>query len=136
MSMIDLSVKAVMLSPDKVPVVAPTTMLKEALEAMTRFRLGIACVVDDKGQLQGVFTDGDVRRILLREQKPFAALFAEDVIKFANRKPTSVSPETSLPKAVELMEEKEIWDLPVRSGDGSFVGLLHLHPAIKRLLGL
>lgn len=136
MSMTDIQVRKVMMPPEKVPVVAPTTILKEALEAMTRFRLGIACIVDADGTLQGVFTDGDVRRILLREQKPFAALFAEDVIKFANRKPTTVSPDQALSKAVELMEEKEIWDLPVRTDDGRFVGLLHLHPAIKALLGL
>ena len=134
--MTDLKVKNVLLTLDRIPVVDSKTIIKETLEEMTRFRLGVACIVDDTGHLLGIFTDGDVRRMLLRDQKPFSALFADDAILHANRAPTTVGPDDSLADAVFAMEEKGIWDLPVREDDGRLAGLLHLHPAIKALLKL
>lgn len=49
---------------------------------------------------------------------------------------TTTRPDVSLAQAIEVMEEKEIWDLPVVREDGVLVGLLHLHPAIKAVMGL
>jgi CBS domain-containing protein len=133
----DLMVKDVLLSPDRVPVLPPTTLLKQALEEMNKFRLGVVCVTDEDEKLIGIFTDGDVRRLLLKSQKPFAALFVDDIIVHATSSFTSINDTASLSEAVVLMEKKEIWDLPViAEGDGKFLGLLHLHPAIKAVMGL
>jgi len=134
--MTDLTVGDVMLSPDRIPVVHESRLLKEVLEEMTRFRLGIASIIDAEGNLAGIFTDGDVRRMLLKEQKPFAALFADDAIQHAVQNPTTTQPGEKLVDAFRVMEEREIWDLPVVDDTGKLVGLLHLHPAVKRLLGL
>jgi arabinose-5-phosphate isomerase len=125
-----------MLTPDKIPVGKRTTLVKEALEKMSSLRLGIVCIAGDQGELIGVFTDGDVRRMLLRDQKPFSALFADDVIMHANKTPKTISPDSSLVEAVQCMEDIEIWDLPVVDGNQRLLGLLHLHPAIKALLQL
>lgn len=130
----DLTVRDVLLPCDRIPIVDARALLKEALEAMTARRLGIACVVDADGKLLGVFTDGDIRRMLLRDQKPFSALFADDVIDHANTIPTTVAADSVLADAVTIMEEKEIWDLPAIDADGRLAGLLHLHPAIKAVL--
>ena len=133
----DVMVKDVLLSPDRVPVLPPTTLLKQALEEMNKFRLGVVCVTDEDEKLIGIFTDGDVRRLLLKSQKPFAALFVDDIIVHATSSFTSINDTASLSEAVVLMEKKEIWDLPViAEGDGKFLGLLHLHPAIKAVMGL
>ncbi len=133
----DMKVSDVLLPPDKIPVMQPTTLLKQALETMSRRRLGIACIVDEDQKLIGIFTDGDVRRLLLKSQKPFAALFVDDIIVHAHQTPTTVGAQTLLRDAVALMEEKEIWDLPVvDEKSGVFLGLLHLHPAIKAVMGL
>jgi CBS domain-containing protein len=133
----ELTVKDVLLPPDRIPVLAPTTLLKQALEAMNEFRLGVVCIVDDEGKLIGIFTDGDVRRLLLKSQKPFAALFVDDISVHATSSFTAINDTAPLSEAVGIMEEKEIWDLPVLSeSDGKFVGLLHLHPAIKAVMGL
>ena len=132
----EFTVADVQLPLEKVPVVNPRTMLKQTLELMSQLRLGIACVVDDDGHMQGVFTDGDMRRILLKDQKPFSALFVDDIITHAHTDATTTGPDVSLAKAIEVMEEKEIWDLPVVRDDGVLVGLLHLHPAIKAVMGL
>lgn len=134
--MTDLKVGDVMLPPDRIPVVDERRMFKEVLEEMTRFRLGIASIVDAGGKLLGIFTDGDIRRMLLRDQKPFAALFVDDAIQHAVRSPTTTQPDAKLADAVRLMEEREIWDLPVVDRAGKLVGLLHLHPAVKRLLAI
>ena len=70
-----MRVSEVMLPPDRFPVIDEREILKEALEAMGRSRLGIACIVDSNDKLLGILTDGDIRRKLLKVQKPFSAFF-------------------------------------------------------------
>ena len=67
-------------------------------------------------------------------KKPFSALFSDYVIDHAITSPTTCMEDESLKSAVELMEKKQIWDLPVVNTEGELVGLLHLHAAIKHLL--
>ncbi|MFC7338092.1 CBS domain-containing protein [Haloferula chungangensis] len=126
----------VMLPLDRFPVVSSKFYLKQALEEMTRHTFGIACVTDEGGKLLGIFTDGDMRRLTLRQQKPWSALFVDDIMDHSTKNPVTVSPEMPLVEAVKLMEQKHIWDLPVVDADGKLVGLLHLHQAIKHLLGI
>jgi len=128
-----MHVSDVMLGVDRVPVVKEKTILKEALEEMGRTRLGIVCVVNDNNQLLGILTDGDIRRKLLKVQKPFSAFFVDDALDHSIRSPVVVSPGDMLRHAIELMEQKQIWDLPVIEND-TLVGLLHLHPAVQALL--
>jgi arabinose-5-phosphate isomerase len=136
-STINLKVKDVLLSPDRIPVMGPTTILKQALEQMNKLRLGIVCIVDEDYKLIGIFTDGDVRRLLLKSQKPFAALFVDDLSVHAKTSFTSIGGRVALSEAIAKMEKKEIWDLPVIDEvSGRFIGLLHLHPAIKAVMGL
>lgn len=131
----NLLVKDVMLQPGNFPIVSPAIYLKEALEEMGRSGLGILCVTDEEGILIGILTDGDIRRKLLNIQKPFSAFFIDDVIDHAILTPKVVNSETSLREAIKTMEEKQVWDLPVIDNNGKLAGLLHLHPAVKALLG-
>jgi len=131
-----MRVDQVMLLPDSFPVLDDREILKEALEAMGRSRLGIACIVDGDQKLLGILTDGDIRRKLLKVQKPFSAFFIDDALDHAIQSPITIQPDTMLVQAIALMGEKQIWDLPVVDGQGTLVGLLHLHPAIKALLGI
>ena len=126
-------VSDVMLGLDRVPVVKEKTIFKEALEEMGRTRLGIVCIVNDNNHLLGILTDGDIRRKLLKVQKPFSAFFVDDALDHAIRSPVVVSSSGMLGNAIELMEEKQIWDLPVIEND-TLVGLLHLHPVVRALL--
>lgn len=130
----DMRVSDVMLSLDRFPVIARRTLLKEALEEMSRMRLGIACIVGGDGELLGILTDGDIRRMLLKVQKPFSAFFADDALEHAVTSPLKVAPNDTLIKAVDLMDQKRVWDLPVVDGQGKLLGLLHLYPAIDALL--
>lgn len=129
-------VSDVMMSLDCVPVIDQTVIFKEALEEMGRKHLGIACIVNTENKLMGIITDGDIRRKLLRVQKPFSAFFVDDALDHAVQSPLTTAPHHTLLHAVNLMDEKGIWDLPVVDASGVLVGLLHLHPAIQALLAI
>ncbi len=128
-------VNDVMMPLERFPVIAETVIFKEALEEMGRINLGIACIVDAQSKLLGILTDGDIRRKLLKVQKPFSAFFVDDALVHSIRSPVTIQPDNTLTDAVKLMGEKQIWDLPVVDKQDSLVGLLHLHPAVIALLG-
>ena len=108
--------------------------IKNALLKLEQNSLGIVMSHDDNRKIVGVLTDGDIRRKLLNVQKPLSALFSDYSIDHASTNPTTCKENETLRSAVELMEKKQIWDLPVINDNGDLVGLLHLHAAIKHLL--
>ena len=127
-------VSEVMMVLEFVPVIKETVILKNALEEMSRSRLGIVCIVNGENKLQGILTDGDIRRKLLKVQKPLSAFFVDDALDHAILTPTTSKPEDTLLNALFVMEQKQIWDLPVVDDKGLLVGLLHLHAVVKSLL--
>lgn len=129
-----MKVENVMIELDKFPVLSENLFLKEALDVMNSKSLGIACIIDREGNLKGILTDGDIRRKLLKVQKPLSALFVDDCLEHAIISPIVTSPDASLKNAVELMGERQVWDLPVVDNSGKLVGLLHLHQVVKALL--
>lgn len=132
---IDLpALRDVMLPLGSFPTMPGTSLFKDALDAMAEARLGIVCVVDDDGKLAGVFTDGDIRRKLLKVQKPFAAFFADDISDHMTRGPFTVAEDAPLARAISVMESGQVWDLPVVDADGVLKGLVHLHPVVKALM--
>ena len=132
----EILVKDVMMNRDSFPVVNDKELLRETIIEMCNYKIGVACVVNTKNQLKGVFTDGDIRRLILKVQKPIAALFVDDVQDYCTKIFSSIKPDTSLKNAIILMEELNIWDLPVIDDEKNLKGLLHLHPALKKLLGI
>jgi len=124
----------VMLPLNKFPVILDSTLYKLALEEMGHFRLGIACLIDQAGQLSGILTDGDIRRKLLKDQRLLSALFVDDAIEHAIKNPYTITSTDQLSFAVKIMGDYRIWDLPVVDNDNRLVGLLHLHSAISNLL--
>ena len=131
---ISMKVKDIMIKIGSFPIIDKKTILKEALTEMGDANLGLVCIIDQNKELLGLITDGDLRRKLLKVQKPFSAFFVDDALVHANLNPIVCNPEDDLKKIVTLMGEKQIWDLPVVNEDQKLVGLLHLHPAVKRLI--
>lgn len=129
-----MKVEEVMLQIGKFPVVEKKTILKEALTEMGEANLGLVCIVNEKKELIGLITDGDLRRKLLKVQKPFSAFFVDDAIVHAKTNPITCNLGDDLKAVVQLMGEKQIWDLPVVDSEKKLVGLLHLHPAVKKIL--
>ena len=124
----------IMLLLDQFPVVSEREIMKEALEKMDIFRLGIACIIDENKKLIGILTDGDIRRKLLKVQKPLSAFYIDDVLIHSVKSPTTVQSADTLENSIKIMSDKQIWDLPVIDNKGILVGLLHLHPVVKALL--
>lgn len=131
---INFLVRDVMILTKDAPLANEKEILKVALERMSLTHLGIICITNANNVLLGILTDGDIRRKLLKIQKPFSALLGDDVLDHSIRTPITVRPDASLYDAVRLMGSKKIWDIPVVSDDGVLVGLLHLHPAIEALM--
>jgi len=129
-----MKVEDVMIEMGNFPVVDKKVILKEALTEMGNANLGLVCIINDKSELLGLITDGDLRRKLLKVQKPFSAFFVDDAVVHANNRPIICNPQDNLKDVVRLMGNKQIWDLPVVNQDNKLVGLLHLHPAIKKLI--
>jgi arabinose-5-phosphate isomerase len=120
-----LSVAEAMHTGDEVAWVAPDTLLKDVIIAMTRRPLGGACVVAAGGTLAGFLTDGDLRRALTSHDD-IRTLRAADAMTPA---PVTVGPEANLGQALELMERRrsQISALPVVDGQGRALGLLRIH---------
>ena len=129
-----INIENLIIKKNKIPVLNEKNILKEALEAMSKFKYGISFCVDNNGKLIGVLTDGDIRRKILKVQKPFSALLNDDIIKHINIKHTKININQSLSTALALMKKKLIWDLPVVDKDNKLIGMLHLHPIVKLLL--
>ena len=116
-----------MLALGKFPVLTAKDTLKKALDEMTNHRLGIACFTNEKNELIGILTDGDLRRLLLTRQNPLPALLITPAIEFGHSTPTSIHGNQSLVEAASLMHDKQIWDLPVIDAEKKLVGLIHRH---------
>ncbi len=122
-----------MLDLNKFPVLKPESILKDALDLMCKNKFGSVCITDNKKKLIGIVTDGDIRRILLKSQKPLSALMIEDLRVICTKKPKTINSNYSLKKAVELMQKNKIWDLPVTDRKKKLLGILHLHNALHHL---
>lgn len=131
---VELTVSDVMLDLSDCPVVSTSTILKDAFNKMDICGLGIVCITSQEGTLEGILTEGDIRRLLLRVQKPFAALLVDDVKNYANTSAITTTADTILTNAINIMSEKKVWDLPVVNKTGILIGMLHLHQAISYLL--
>jgi len=101
---------------------------------MSALKLGVVCVVDSYNILKGVFTDGDVRRLLLSDQKLLSAIFVDDIIVHSNHNPLVIEENVTITDALKIIEEKKVWDVPVVDKNKKLIGLLHLHRIIKKIL--
>tara|TARA_B100000945_G_C20142909_1_gene484774 strand:+ start:301 stop:693 length:393 start_codon:yes stop_codon:yes gene_type:complete len=129
-----MEVKEVMLNLGQFPVVLEKTILKEALEEMDKYGLGIVCIVTNDHKLMGIITDGDIRRKLLKFQKPFSSFYIDNSIDHCINDPVICYSNDSLKKVISLMGKNEVWDLPVVDKNKKLIGLLHLHQAISKIL--
>ena len=116
-------VRDVMRSGDAVPAVGAHVSLPQALLEITRKGIAMTAVVDDAFHPIGVFTDGDLRRLLEKAQD-FSKLSIAEVM---HPNPRTIGPDQLAVEAVELMEQYRINQLLVMDADGKLVGALHIH---------
>jgi arabinose-5-phosphate isomerase len=106
-----------------VPVVAPSTPMADVIFEMSSKRLGIT-TVQENGKLCGVFSDGDLRRLLEREG---GAAFGRTAVEAMNQSPRTIEPQELAATALAILEERKITSLVVVDAAGKVEGLLHLH---------
>lgn len=115
-----------MIGLGKFPVLNVKDTLKKALDEMTTHGFGIVCIVNNDGQLEGILTDGDLRRLLLTRQDPLPALLVSPAINYGNLKPTTIKPETTIVEGNQILGRLRIWDLPILNSESKLLGLFHL----------
>jgi arabinose-5-phosphate isomerase len=116
-------VRDVMRSGDAIPAVTATTSLSTALLEITKKGMAMTAVVDDVFRVIGIFTDGDLRR-LIESVQDFNKLSMADVM---HANPRTIGPDQLAVEAVELMEQFRINQLLIADADGKLVGALHIH---------
>ncbi len=108
------------------PTVAPDARLAEIILAMTTGRVG-ACVVMDGDHIQGIITDGDLRRMLNRDADQSTTI-AKDIMTAGGYR---ISSSHLAVEALQMLEKHSINQVIVTSDDEGLLGILHLHELIK-----
>jgi arabinose-5-phosphate isomerase len=90
---------------------------------MSDKRLGMTCVIDGSGRLAGIFTDGDLRRLMIASADVLS-LTAGDVMK---REPRTIRREMLAVEALKIMETHKITSVVVATDEGLVEGVVHLH---------
>jgi arabinose-5-phosphate isomerase len=124
-----LRVEDLMHSGRDIPLVHFSTPLKEALFEITSKKLGVTGVIDDRQQLIGVFSDGDLRRSI---EKGLDALH-RPIEELMSRNPKRILRVDLAAKALQVMEVHSITSLFVFDGEEGRtpVGIVHLHDLLK-----
>jgi len=108
------------------PNVKLSTGLKEVIMEMTSKRLGATAVTDEKNNLLGIITDGDLRRMLEKISSTIG-LKAEDIM---TKKPKSIDSDALAVEALDMLRTFDISQLVVTDGE-KYVGFIHLHDLIR-----
>ena len=118
---------------EEIPLVLPETPLKDALFVISSKRLGVTGVVNAKGVLVGVITDGDVRRAMARG----VDLFSTKAGEIMTRGPKRLTSSELAASALRKMEEYSITSLFVydENAPETLVGIVHIHDLLKAGIG-
>jgi arabinose-5-phosphate isomerase len=122
-----LHIADIMHRGDAIPQVREDVLLSDALVEMTRKGLGMTAVVDVEQRLQGVFTDGDLRRALDRKVDVHRAPISE----LMTRNGKTVSPEMVAAEALSVMQTHKINALLVLNGERRVIGALNMHDLLR-----
>ena len=128
--MLNLGVQDVMHAGDAMPRVGEDVSMKDAVLEIMNKRLGMTTVVDARGKLSGVVTDGDFKRILLKSPD----IFKVRVGDVMTRNPRTIRRDELVAAAVKKMEENKpspITSLVVVNSDGEPEGVIHLHDCLR-----
>jgi len=111
---------------NQLPIVSPTTPVNEAIFEISTKRLGCTAVVDLSGDMLGIITDGDLRR-MLQKNSNIGTLRARDIMTV---NPKRIQKDEYAVKALHIMQENNITQLPVMDNE-KLVGFVHLHDLLK-----
>jgi arabinose-5-phosphate isomerase len=121
-----LKLNDIMRSGDALPKVAPQALIRDALLEISQKGLGMTAIVDEQDTLLGIFTDGDLRRILDKRIDIHSTVIA-DVM---TRQPTVAQPNLLAVEGLNLMQAKRINGLMLVENN-KLVGALNMHDLLK-----
>lgn len=126
------TISEIMYTGNENAVVNTTDYLRDALEEMSKKSHGAVCVVEGK-KLVGLFTDGDLRRILLNTQKSLPQLFLTEISEFMVKNPKRLSASASVQEALQILQQNRFWVIPVVNEQDELLGLVHLHTLLNAM---
>lgn len=112
---------------DELPVVSERATISEALIEVTAKKLGMTCVVDSRGYLIGVYTDGDIRRTLNRQ----CDINTTHINEVMTKNCRTIKPGMLAAEALAIMQKHSITSLVVVDNDDRPYAVLHLHDLLK-----
>ena len=114
-----------LISSDNKPIVTSDDLVNSVILEISNKRLGATAVIDND-ELQGIITDGDLRRMIEKEED-FSTLRARDIM---TKDPIIMNTEDLAYNGLRLMEQNNISQLIILDND-SYVGIVHIHDIIK-----
>ncbi|MBZ5637689.1 MAG: KpsF/GutQ family sugar-phosphate isomerase [Acidobacteriia bacterium] len=118
-----LTAAELMHTGDGIPAVHESSPMPDTIRIMSEKQLGMTCVVDGDGRLVGLVTDGDLRRFMLRSERPLESTAGDAM----TRSPVTLPPDGLATAALRIMEERKITSLPVVDAARRVIGVIHLH---------
>ncbi len=123
-----LHVKHLMHTGSELPKVKPDTPMNKVLYEITDKRLGLTTIVDEQDRLLGIFTDGDLRRMIDHQQGFDVNLPVAEVM---TKNPLTVSQEARAVEALEKMHERKINQFVVVDDANKVIGVISMHDLIQ-----
>lgn len=116
-------VSDVMRTGDALPTISETAPLVQAILEITRKRMGMTAVLDAESRVRGIFTDGDLRRLLERD----GDIRELTVGQVMSKDPSGIAPGALAAEAARMMEDRRISQLLVIDEHRHLLGALHIH---------
>mgnify|MGYP000684058140 FL=1 len=122
-----LTTKDIMHTGSRIPLVTEAASLKQAILEMSKKGLGMTGIVNEQGQLSGIFTDGDLRRCL-DQDKPINEIMITDMM---TRNSVTAQANTLAAQTLNIMEAKKINSLFVLDDTNKPIGALNMHDLLR-----
>ncbi len=122
-----MTVGELMHTGEAVPRVLETTPLKDIIYEISSKKLGLTTVVAPEGELRGIITDGDLRRLMERRDDLHLVVASE----FMSPNPKVIEREALATRALKVMEDHTITAILIVDGAGRVDGVIHLHDILR-----
>ncbi len=122
-----LRLNDIMHKGERLPVVTQSALIKDALVEMSLKGLGMTAIVDEKNQLVGLFTDGDLRRILDLK----IDIHQDNIATVMTKSPTVAQADMLAAQALNIMEDKKINGLIIVDDNQVPIGAMNMHDLLS-----
>ena len=119
--------KDVMIEGDMLPVVPENMLMREAMNVLSHKNMGIIVAVNQHGKISGVFTTGDLMRLLEKGEN----FLNKPLLNYASSKPKTIAPEVLAAKALHIMETHSITCLVVTDTEKRPIGIAQIYYILR-----